>query len=1082
MYVLYPSNRLEVLVEQLAALIAASGADPLEPVSVVVSSPGVGRWLRLALAERHGICAGMEFPMLGAFLWRLFRAWGGHLPEKSDFESDVLVWRISALLDEVAGTEGAEPLRRYLAGANARRRHELALRVADVFDQYFVYRPEWLAAWEKGRRISLGEDEGWQAPMWKRLVETASTPHRAALLQQFLQDLQGGDDRALPRHVFLFAPGYLPPVYHETLKVLGQKTDVSLFLLNPVREAWGDIRRGQTASLFDTLEDEASESQIGHPLLASLGRQGRVFIDQVMSAGAEEPQTVYVAPTRKTLLSRLQKDILELKAPKAGHRQDETIQFHSAHSEMREVEILHDQLLALFDAHPDLAPHDVLVMTPDIERYAPFVEAHFRSRTREGSHEPLLPFAVADRSLGGENRLHRVLGQTLELFSGRFEVDAVMALLEQPEVMESRGLTGSDMELLRRWVGEASIRWGRDATHRQLLGQPEDEAHTWREGLNRLWLGFALPRELSDWPQWQGHAPVPVVEGGKLELLATLERFVAALARWQAYASQPRSLAEWGAWLAELLATLFSTQTESPDYLELTALASELSEHADRAAYSGREPLAVLRSWWDRQGRRPGLRQAFFNGRITFSAMMPLRTLPFRVICVLGMNGGEYPRPVRPWSFDLMAQHPREGDRSRRDEDRYLFLEAALAARDVFYVSYVGQSQKDNSVRPPSAVVESLLDVVATMTGTAKREALVVHHPLQPFSHRYRAQAKAEGTGSFFTYNGAWLNGSSALPEAKPLLDALLPEPDTSWRQISLNELQRLFRSPVEWVLRERLDIDWREFDESLESSDALLPDWIASRRLQETLLEAGLKSSEDDALAWMRASGRLPPGVMGEAWQDQQSLPVHDLLKQHRDRLMEPELEACSLSVSVGPFVIDAEMPGLRQSGLVLWTYDKVRAADLWNAWLQHLVLCTARVPGVVYHTVLLGAEESWRWPEVANARDLLLEILEVYWASLRMPPNWFIKTSGEFALQLLVEKSRKKSGEEESPEERRWKARGKAADTWKGSERHTGEWEQKTLYQRLYPDPDAALDEGFMILAEKLWSPLLATREVLE
>ncbi|WP_068828964.1 exodeoxyribonuclease V subunit gamma, partial [Pseudomonas sp. BMS12] len=585
---LYHAPDLETLGQLACALLAQPQADVLAPARVVVPSQGIGRWLTLQLAREQGIAMHLDVQLPSSFVWGLAREVLGALPEQSAFNPQAMTWRLYDWLCEPANLARAERLERYLDGGDERRRLALAAKIADVFDQYLLYRDDWLAAWERGQACDLGAEEAWQALLWRELTKDGH-PHRARLLDELLARLHGAEPIAgLPERLLVFGISSLPPHHLRVLEGLARHTSVVIFALNPCREAWGEIRDVRELASQPESSPEEWYLDVGHPLLASLGKQGRDFFDSLFGQIAEEhgiyPQDSELADD--SLLHALQQDILRLRTRAPDERlalreDDRSLELHIAHSPLREVEILHDQLLARFAADPGLSPDQVVVLTPDIERYAPFIEAVFARR--EGA--PYVPYSLADRSLRAETPLIEAFLGLLSLPESRFAAEEVLAWLEQPAIARRAGIENEDLPLLRDWLQQAGVRWGRDGAHRAALELPADDAFTWRQGLDRLLLGFAAPPQLAGEgnPLLGDNLPLDALEGARGQLLGRLCAFVGQLASLAERLQQPRPLAEWALDLQELIDRLFDEREAGDTLLLLSQACSALGRQAEDA-------------------------------------------------------------------------------------------------------------------------------------------------------------------------------------------------------------------------------------------------------------------------------------------------------------------------------------------------------------------------------------------------------------------------------------------------------------------------------------------------------------------
>ena len=969
-------NRPEALRDLLVIWLKRYPLAPLENEVILVQSNGIAQWLKLAMAADPepgegggcGIAAALDVSLPARFLWRAYRAVLGHeaVPETSPFDKSRLIWRLMRLLPERLDAPEYAPLRRFLEpDEDLRKRFQLAERLADLFDQYQVYRADWLEAWQAGEETliqangevsPLPEEQRWQPALWRSLLadvaglegEPGPCGHdgRAAVHEAFLARASAWPEDApppagLPRRLVVFGISSLPRQSLEVLARLGRWTQVLMCVPNPCEHYWSDIvadrdllraeyrRQRRRGGSPREIADEELHLH-AHPLLAAWGKQGRDFIALLDEHDSDEAQSRYrpyfeaighrridlfTAPDTTTLLGQLQDDIRDLRPPRESRARwpevapgrDGSIRFHIAHSPLREVEILQDQLLAAFNADPGLRPRDVIVMVPEIDAYAPSIQAVFG---RLDADDPrYLPFTLADRLQRRVDPLLRALESLLALPQSRLAVSAVLDLLEAPAIRRRFGLAVDDVPVLQRWIRGANIRWGLHGAHRASLDLPvragggtaADQAapHTWLFGLRRMLLGYAVGAAEA----WRGIEPYDEVGGLDAALLGPLSCFLERLeAAWHEL-SEPAGVEEWTERLRALLADFFEAG-ETRDAYTLLRLEETLREWrgaCEEAGLNETLPLSVVGPYWLSRLDDGGLSQRFLAGAVIFATLMPMRAIPFRHVCLLGMNDGDYPRGRLPLDFDLMGQDYRPGDRSRREDDRYLFLEALLSAREHLHVSWVGRRITDNAERPPSVLVAQLRDHLragwklaghaeaAESSGRALLEALTVEHPLQAFSPTYFPANP--GRSPLFSYTHEWR--PETLP-SKPIRDARL-SPHVRDEPLTVAELAGFLKTPVKQFFRERLKVNFGIEDPAGADQEPFTLDGLEVWSLQEELIEAQVHALNrgqptgpalEDRLARIARRGDLPAGGFGEALAEELAGPLPALIETYREAL----------------------------------------------------------------------------------------------------------------------------------------------------------------------------------------------------
>ncbi len=1059
-------NQLEQLRAAVFEWLRANPLAPLESDIFLVQSNGVAEWLKIALAEEMGVCAATRIALPARFLWETYRAMLGRerVPSRSAFDKAPLTWRLMRLLPGLLAEPVFAPLRHFLADGDPERRLQLAERLADLYDQYQVYRADWLADWAAGRdqlRTARGEapplqaDQLWQARLWRAVIDSVPEHNRehgrATVHQAFVHALEAGQAPAgaLPRRVVLFGISALPYQSLQALAALARHTQVVLAVPNPCRFYWGDIIEGRdllrAAHRRQRLRKDQDLGQIpleelhahSHPLLASWGRQGRDFIRMLdeFDARAENDSLrvdLFGEEEGETLLAQVQaavRDLLPLSehAGPAPDPADRSIAFHIAHSVQREVEILHDQLLAMFGAGDGLRPREVVVMVPDIDTFTAAIHAVFGQHKRGDPR--FIPFEIGDVKDRSVNPLLVALEWLLRLPQQRCRQSEVRDLLDVPAVAARFGLAPDDLPVLGGWIEGAGVRWGLDLPHREGLGLgAAGEQNAWIFGIRRMLLGYASGAGAS----FEGIEPYAEVGGLDASLAGSLAQLVEALLHWRAALARARTPAEWGGQARALLAAFFRADEEA-DRLTLAHLEHALQgwlERCEYAEYDEALPLAVLREAWLGALDEPTLNHQFVSGGVTFCTLMPMRAVPFRVVCLLGMNDGDFPRRARQADFDLLVLPgmARPGDRSRRDDDRYLMLEAVLAARDKLYLSWVGRNVRDNSEQPASVLVSQLRDYLAA-GWRLDLASLTTEHALQPFSRKYFE------AGGLLTYAGEWRAahvgdeaaapgaGAGAEPEADRLGLAALPpyELEPQFR-LKLNDLASFVRQPVRYFFRRRLSVSFAEAAVLGEDEEPFALNALERYLLEDILLD---DSGQAEALSEVRAGldaraarlareGVLPIGLVGRQWQRQlveALVPVRRAWLGLCARFPLPA-DKLALAMQFGEVRIEDWLDRLRGDGAgatvwlmqisskVLGKDGRARGDKLIGMWLRQLAAAAQDRP-LGGHLVARDAIVAMRPLEPDAARRALAAVVALWREGMDRP----LPTACKSALALAQE-----------------------------------------------------------------------------
>jgi len=998
-FFLHLSNRLEVLADRLAHDLAATKGDPMMLRTVVVSSAETSRWLSMQLADRQGLAMGVRYPFLRRVVDELATAMlGGQRRDSALFGREALAWWFFDKLPEFATHQDFDLVRHYLRDGTALRRFELARRIADLFDQYQVYRPQMLKRWD------IADTEGgWQGVLWRALRRDLNGHESFVDLHHALsrQDDESVVASRLPDSLAIFSLNTIPPAFLDVLRKASEHLRVDLYLLTPTDEYWSDLltKKQQLKKGGD------ADDPRGNPLGISLGKLGRDLLDQLINREAQQASEHFEHPVHHTLLGWLQEDLRSLRdrstepSKESVSEDDTSIEIHSCHGLMREVEVLHDYLLGLFQDDATLKTRDIIVMAPNIEVYAPYISAVFGAPESDFSN---LPYSLADQSARSGLGTADAFLKLLDLGLSRFESTRVLSLLETEVFRRCFQLDGDDLEQIRVWIKECGTVWGLDAEHRAKLGFGHSDDFTWARLQATLLDGYALNGNGSQ--LLNGILPYSDLEGDHLD---TLERFLSAFdvlryTAHQLHGSQTRS--SWADTLRRILLKLKADdQLPASEVRSIRDALSEL-DPSDRSESPEQITADVITAFLDLRLRETPAAGGFLDGRVTFCSMKPMRAIPARVIALLGMNESNFPRQtVRP-TFDFIAMDPARGDRSIRDDDRYLFLESLLSARDRLFFSYVGQSYHDPRTSPPSSVVIELIDYLSQgfVLPKSVSDRLNLQHRLQAFSRRY-----FEG-GDRPSFSQANAEAAAILVRQSPrpyeLFTTPLGEPDLDSRRLTPTRLCEFFVNPSRHLCERRLGIRLEREQDGLPTHEPIDLDALASYQLQQTLVESKLR--DDDLPIWdaARARGRLPTGPFGDIAQEVIEQKVERFVESVRAQIGQHSREHRIVRWESTPWAIDGRIEGVYGDQLIRARCAALKAKDLVAAWIEHLLMNLAS-PGTATRIVDRdGALYVFRAPEKTEiTKNLVEDLLGRYWAGLTQPLNFFPQTSLAYAEAAL-------------------------------------------------------------------------------
>jgi exodeoxyribonuclease V gamma subunit len=1074
-FYLHTGNSLIRLSEKLTVLIRENRTEnPFEPETILVQSRGMQRWLSMRIAENLGVFSNCLFPFPNTFIQDLFELTLGVRPDRG-YSPRRLMFSVMAAIETMIEEPLFSSIKKYISDdISGLKLVQLSGKIANAFDQYIVFRPDFILGWDKGKRLFAGapeeKTEEWQACIWKGITSDLG-PHSAGLRQKFISGLSSIKTNKLPDRICIFGISHLPVFHLEILRALSPLTDVHVFTLNPCRQFWMDIEN-EKKIIRKTgkagLSEEALHLETGNTLLASMGRQGRDFLGYLygMDEIIPDENDLWEIPEQDTVLGLIKNDIFELKnGPERGKYlvdpADRSISINSCHSPMREVEVLRDNLLDMFEGNPSLKPEEIVVMSPDINMYAPYVEAVFGSAL---SGRTFIPFSISDMQQI-EKPLTDGFFSLLELSDRRFRASQMLSLLDEPVIRGKFGITDDDTGIIREWTAAACIRWGVDSANREALGVHSTDENTWRSGLDRLLLGYAMPGGML----YKGILTIDGMEGERAELLGKFLAFTDMAFDYGMKLSGSLSLTDWSVLLLNMIEDMIDTRDHVQGALSLRAAVSDLSTEKGYTGLLGIQAIKHL----IKTGISEPVIGRFLTRGVTFCSLLPMRSIPMEVVCLIGMNDDAYPRQNIAAGFNLMQGNPRKGDRSLRDDDRYLFLESIISARERLYISFVGQDIRDNSKRPPSVLVSELLDYIkasfdiAGLAGkkpdeieTAFEERFITRHRLQGFSPEYFVNP----AGRLFSYSGSDCETAKLLRRntgtlPKPFITSPIKYDYDDFRDLNVSTLTDFFDSPVKFFLRKRLGITLRTGIEEIEDREAIVPGPLAGYLIREQIADCMLK--DIDPLPFLKARGILPHASFGLAIYDELSGPTKEFVSAVKGLTGGCPAERADFRLSSGNYTISGSFE-LHDGNMVFYRPYKITAKHMARAWLNHILFSLWKKGGV---TSLAGFKDKapavMRFDALDDPQVILDNILELFSYGLARPLHFFPVLSMKYAKDII------KKDEEDV-------IKGLSND-WAGNDFSKGE-KKENPYYLIYPGETLPLDDNFKWAASLFFDALIS------
>ncbi|MDQ6975747.1 MAG: exodeoxyribonuclease V subunit gamma [Mariprofundaceae bacterium] len=961
------AHDLDILQTKLAKTLRDSPLpSPFMVETIVVADPAIARWLGLQLATSLGIHCNQKDVKPAACLRGIIQRAMPHAPKRDPLNCERMVWLVFSLLPCLLDEAPFSPLKDYLLDdAGGIKRWQLAKRIAHVFDRYQDYRPAWIRAW------SAGEEDHWQACLWRALLTSVGkNQHRVAVIDAWLAHNENINEENSPaQRLCFFGVEKMPPLLLQSLHVVAQHRDVLIFQWqiqpskHPLSQAWR-MTDGMLSNTEQSKTDRVP-SQTWPPTI--LGQLKKALIYQQSNTGEASPRLA-----------------------------DASLQLHSCHSPMREVEVLHDALLSMLDADVSLQPENILVLVPEISRYMPYIAVVFA----EHDSRPFIPWNISDVYIPDEHPVIEIFFQLLQLPESRFTQSEILAYLDVQEITQHFEMNDEHLFIVRTMLAQLNVRWGVDAIHRASFGLPAWAEQSWQATADRLFAGYAL----GDDQAWAGIAPV-AIDTNTATAMAAFFALFDTLNRWRLLLNTTQTGLQWQQSLSLMLDEVFGTAEQTQGKIESIRYAVD---EFSRSTGNTMVDVSLLHRCLKEKLQSNEQHPRYFSGGVSFCAMRPMRPLPFRIIALLAMHDLAFPRRDVPCEFDLMAKAPQAGDPNHSQADRYTMLQTVLSAQDILYISYCGRSIKNNTPCQPSVVVGELLEALNESIEQQKdrpsiSEQMTTQHPMQPFSMENYGETSP-------CYNKHWANisekimGDSSVSTSKYWPQHRLDAEEPSNKSIKLSALIRFACDPVTFFFQQRMSIRLQAGEEQVDDEIFTL-NTLQQWQVRQRIVENTMQGDRIDA-GRLAAEGLLPHGAFAAGQLCKESEIVHDLqqaLLPYAETTSTPQSIALSFARETGDAItVSGQLTGYYpEKGLLHYTASKYKAKPALKLWLEHLVLCAAgRYPNGEKSLLLCQDASKTIHPMPQQEACLILDgFVLAMQEGLRRPLPVFKKSSWKWA-----------------------------------------------------------------------------------
>jgi len=846
------------------------------PRYIITQTEGMNNWLKHQMAAQLGIAANTIFLNPGTVIEQIFVELGGSYGNK--IKRQHLDWLIFAILGK-ENFKNLFPIQAKYYADDAMKQWEFAVKLTDLFDQYQIYRSPTISRWNEMENIdALKGDEKWQAYIWRALKQHTNnevldiTEIKKFILEKLKEPkTQEQLNRFLPE-LILFGISIITPVHLELFFELSHYIDIKWYLTNPAPDDyWMDDRNEKSLFLARVKGKNVHHLNQGNDLLTSWGNVIQntfkmLFRTEEFINALED--LLRLAPEPKTLLGKVQHDIYYNSVVTGGINQEQledgSISIHEHYTMRREVEGVYNYIMDAVQRQKfgQLNERDIIVMVTDINAYAPFIRAVMDNAPYK------FQYSIADEHISNGDTVISTFIALLELNGSIFSAESVLQLLNSKYIRAKFGI--HNVPLLRNLILKANIRFGIENDYEANI----DDTYlvSWKYGLQKLMYGMCMDTD-TQVDFGKSFYPVDAADNvTDMQQIIALTAFIEALSRMLQAQKGEKTLKEWKEYVENILGIFIYEEEQEKDE-EHAKIINKLNQNDLVELHTAGLKInyEVISQRFINALSNESTQKNFLNKGITFCSPLPFRSIPFKIVAILGLNYDKFPRTEQRLDFNLMNRQPQPGDRNIKNNDKHLFLESLLSASAALYLSYIGKSVKNNKTLPPSILVEELLDYIQASVKTGEvRQVLVQAHPLHTYSIRYNKPNEVLVPNYIIRNQAAWPVPESEKNETPEL------------KEFDLSSVWKYFNQSIEYYYTRVLQVYFEQEFNEIEATENFLLDKYQERVLQNKLMQARLEQKEAETKMQLYLNADLPLKNVGATVLQQYeaiTLPMYETL-----------------------------------------------------------------------------------------------------------------------------------------------------------------------------------------------------------
>lgn len=1003
---IYQSNKIDILID---FILKTKKKKLFEKKIIIVQNKDIAEWFQIKIAEKTGISANFSFQQPIEFLINLFNNKNSPNIKQHAKETQISWFILKIILDSLNKNE-FKMLKNYIdKEKKIEKINKLSEHISKLFKEYLMYKPEWINIWEENKKIkNLNNHQIWQKKIWILLInELKKNNFNKFYIPQILKKITNLKNifynKKIPKKIIIYGINYFPIFYFKIINKIQKYINIDIIHLNLFKNLklnyFNKINLNNKKNKNTPLNIKNNNKNITKFFFEKTIKKNTLIFLKLKKIN--KITNLFKNFKKNSLLNNLKQEILnfkknekinyKIKPPKKNskkikiNKSDISLTFHSCNTKQTEIEVLYDYLLNLIKKDNKITPKDIIVMAPNISLYTSYINGVFGSIPKKKR----LPFQILDQNLINNNSTINAFIYLIKINKKKITTEKIFKLLEISELSEKFCIKNNQINLLKKWIHESGIRLNinnfNESKNKKYMMQ-----NTWSYGLNRIILGHIMNNKHET---WNNILPYNQQEILSFKLIEKFLEFIKLIKKWNKILTKKKKITEWIPICKKLLNNFFCFNIKNQLILIFIIKKwKEMLNDGEKTKIKNKIPISVIYDKIKKYFKKKNENEKFFSNNINFCSINKKRNIPFKIICLIGMNHSFYSN--NELEFNLIKKNKNE--KNIKYQNQYFFLENLILASNFYYISYIKNNIYDNYEKYPYIITEEIINYINhkfyikknNISNTKKNIRDIKKHIIK--KHQYTFIKK---NIFYLNKNKKYYTKEEKQKKKKYLCITPIKQNKKKTNIIKLNELLFFYKNPIKYFFNKKLKTNFSINNRKILNKEIFELDKLDQLKFNKILLKLIIKKkTKKQIIKLFMSTGLFPIRNFGKIYIEEQIKNITPLTKKIK-KILKKKINK-SFSLKFNKTIIKGRLIKINSNSIIRYKPSILTINDGFSLWIEHLIFCSCFKPCTSYYLGIKNSEWYFKKIDSKEAKKYLKKIIIEYKKGINFPLILFQKS----------------------------------------------------------------------------------------